>query len=418
MPHIKLSARSIARIKAPDPSGKQVLHWDTQMRGFAVLASGRTNTRSYVCQKDINGKTRRITVGPVDDNVITLPEAREAAGALLAEMYAGKDPKAMKKAAVDSAYSLRNALDDYLNLSKDLRPKTKKDYRYVVERYFDDWLDLPLREISRTMVEERHGAIAKRIAKDARNRLAKGHSSANGAVRVLRILWNFASEGRDIQGLPNKNPAQLHKNVWFASNERTGHVAEEELEGFFSAVMDLENPTQRDCILLILFTGYRSSEAKGLRWDEVDFTNRQITLPAHRTKARREHCVPMSDFVYDLLVARRALGRAGEFVFPSYSASGHISELKYPMGIVSKKFGRHITAHDLRRTFITVAEQCPMSVYALKAICNHAGGGDITGKYIQISPERLRDPVQAIADRLKEQCVIKPQYAENILKLG
>ncbi len=415
---VRQTARTIARIKAPDPSGKQVLYWDTQMRGFAVLVSGRTNARAYVCQRDINGRTRRVTVGPVDDDVMTLPAARKAAGALLAQMYAGTDPKAAKKAAKDAAYSLRDALNDYLDLSKDLRARTREGYRFLVERHFYDWLDRPLRNITRPMVEERHKTIAENIAKEARNRLATGHSSANSAVRVLRILWNFASEGRDIEGLPSKNPARLHKNVWYPSKERTGHVNENELKNFYEAAMALENPIQRDCVLLMLFTGYRSSEAKTLRWDEIDFGDRIITIPAKRTKARRDHCIPMSDFVHDLLVARRTLGRAGPYVFPSHSVSGHVAELKFPMGLVSAAFGRHITAHDLRRTFITVAEQCPMSVYALKAISNHSGGGDITGRYVQIKPERLRDPVQAIADRLKEFCGLTGQDDENVMRLA
>lgn len=40
MPRVKLTEKTIAKMKAPDPSGRQVLHWDTELRGFAVLCSG------------------------------------------------------------------------------------------------------------------------------------------------------------------------------------------------------------------------------------------------------------------------------------------------------------------------------------------------------------------------------------------
>ena len=43
MPQLKLTEKAIAKLKAPDPSGKQVLYWDTDLRGFGVRVSGTTN---------------------------------------------------------------------------------------------------------------------------------------------------------------------------------------------------------------------------------------------------------------------------------------------------------------------------------------------------------------------------------------
>ena len=40
MPNLKLTKTAITRLKAPDPSGKQTLHWDTELKGFGVLCSG------------------------------------------------------------------------------------------------------------------------------------------------------------------------------------------------------------------------------------------------------------------------------------------------------------------------------------------------------------------------------------------
>ena len=43
-------ADEIAKLKAPDPSGKQVLYWDDSLKGFAVLVSGVSNTKTFVVQ--------------------------------------------------------------------------------------------------------------------------------------------------------------------------------------------------------------------------------------------------------------------------------------------------------------------------------------------------------------------------------
>jgi hypothetical protein len=45
-----------------------------------------------------------------------------------------------------------------------------------------------------------------------------------------------------------------------------------------------------------------------------------------------------------------------------------------------------------------------MSPLALKALVNHAIGGDVTAGYVQMTTERLRRPVQAVCDKLIELC--------------
>ena len=53
MPRTSLTQRVIARLPAPDPGGKQLLHWDVQLRGFGVLCSGTTNQKVFVAQRDL-----------------------------------------------------------------------------------------------------------------------------------------------------------------------------------------------------------------------------------------------------------------------------------------------------------------------------------------------------------------------------
>jgi hypothetical protein len=89
-PKIRLNQPAVDRLSAPDPSGKQKIHWD---RGFGVRCSGKTNGKSYVVQHDLpNGRARRITVGSA--NIFTIAEAKERAEKLLSLFYNGVDPKA------------------------------------------------------------------------------------------------------------------------------------------------------------------------------------------------------------------------------------------------------------------------------------------------------------------------------------
>ncbi len=339
-------------------------------------------------------------------NELALKEARRRAADWLDNLRRGIDPK--RKVTVTT---LRTALDDYIAARKDLRPGTLRAYRLGVERYLAPWADRPLRSITGDMVEERHRDIVDEIGKGKRY---AGTTTANGAMRVLRVLWNFVAERTPDLG---PNPVRRLKRQWYKEQRRERMVSAEELPAFYAAVRALPNSVARDYLLLLLFTGLRRTEAATLRWTDVDLTDRVIRLPAARTKAGRKLDLPMSDFVHDLLVARRGLGDA-VFVFPSSGKGGHIVEPRDPLDAVAAATGIRISAHDLRRTYITVAEFTDMTPLALKALVNHDLGVDVTSGYIQMKRARLREAAQRVADRLKALCGVAPVEGANVAKLS
>ena len=438
MPRIRLTAKTVAKLAAPTAQGRPVIYWDEgprAVRGFGVLCSGKTDTRSYVAQRDLpGGRTRRVTIAGV--NELGLDQARARAADLVVDMRRGKDPKARQR-----SLTLGEVLAAYREARRNaLRARSDSAYGYAVEKYLGDWLDRPLHEITREMVEARHQHIAAEIearqranasasaqrhedravragAKGwreaaARHRTAAtaakqrsplpGRAAANGAMRALRLLWNYAADRNPVLGT---NPVRL-KNQWFAVPRRERLVHADELPRFYRAMTGLENPVQRDYVSLVLFTGLRRHEAASLRWVDVDLKARVIRIPAATTKAGRALDLPMSDVVFEMLTARRALGDQ-KYVFPANSGSGHIEEPKFAFAQIAAACGVKVSVHDLRRTFITVAESCDISPFALKALVNHAlPSGDVTAGYIKITAERLREPAQRVADRLKKLCGI------------
>jgi integrase len=396
MPKSHLTERIISAMPAPDPSGKQKLHWDSDLKGFAVLCSGTTKKKTYVVQRDLkNGKTRRLTVAAC--NEVSLEKARKLAGDMLLDLRQGIDPKNK-----DGAATLQATLEKYLVARRDLSPASVRVYRNI-EKYLAEWLELPLRTINADMIESRHRSLAADI----------GAFTANGAMRTFRILWNFAAERTP--DLP-PNPVRILKRQWFAEPRRRRMIQPDRMAQFYSAVCGLDNKIARDLLLLITFTGLRKGEASSLRWENIDLQNRRtINIPAAATKGKRELVLPMSDFVYELLVARRALGDA-KFVFPGVGKAGHVSDLQDPLAAIAKRTGIVFSAHDLRRGFATVAESVGISFSVLKALLNHAPSSDVTAGYVITDVEQLRDPVQGIADRLALLCGVMP-VGGNVAKL-
>ena len=65
MPVVKLTVKSIEKIKAPDPSGKQSVHWCADLKGFGILVSGAASCGSAgPAGRCRSGRSTRGTEGP------------------------------------------------------------------------------------------------------------------------------------------------------------------------------------------------------------------------------------------------------------------------------------------------------------------------------------------------------------------
>lgn len=159
-----------------------------------------------------------------------------------------------------------------------------------------------------------------------------------------------------------------------------------------------ETDDARDVLLVALFTGMRRSEVVTLRWAYVDLPGGLLRLP--RTKNGDPLELPLSGFLTELLKARQERVGASDWVFPGAGRTGHLTEVKSFVGRVKAASRVEFTMHDLRRTFITVAEGLNLSAYALKRLVNHRVGGDVTAGYIVLDSERLREPIERVAQRL------------------
>lgn len=416
----RLSASSVNALISPDPSGRNKAYFDSQLRGFCVWVSGKTDRKTYYVQKrivvdlDSDGKKvwsdRKFRIGHCND--IDFKKAKAEATRILAEIANGKDPAADKKQKLKDVakqaelanrnITLRKALDTYIADIKTLRPKTVLEYRKFVENYLRDWLDVELRDLTAIMVRERHTKIAQDIQKRAKKRNANGQSTANAVMRTFRLLYNYAKDELD-DSLP-ENPVRGLKRSWYKDKRRTSYITPSQLPAFVRGCAGLDNRRQRDFLLLLLFTGLRKSEAASLPWDNVDFAERTIRISEESAKSGQELVQPMSDLIYEILKDRYDNDReeGNGFVFPAVSRSGHMSEPKFALDKVCQSAEIELSLHDLRRTFITLADAADIKDSTIKALVNHALNQDVTEGYKVRSVERLREAMQKITDRFKE----------------
>lgn len=76
----------------------------------------------------------------------------------------------------------------------------------------------------------------------------------------------------------------------------------------------------------------------------------------------------ISDFLHELLGDIR---KTNDYVLQGTAPAGHIIGPRKQMDNVTKASGVHFTVHDLRRTFIKIAESLDISSYSVKRLMNH-----------------------------------------------
>ena len=269
---------------------------------------------------------------------------------------------------------------------RSLKERTRNDYKYNLQHYLSDWLDKPVTDITEEKFMERYFHIGEN----------NGKTVANNVRRILGAMLNFGIAAHKIF---DRNPVRIiaeTKSAYPQKRRRT-YIKPHQFPTLWKAIHDEDNDTARDFLLLVLFTGLRKSEACALRWENVDLKDKTLTIL--ETKNNETLVLPLSDFLYDMLSWRHKT-YGGEWVFPGEGKSGHLQEPKKALHRVTKKTGIKFTIHDLRRTYISVAESLDISMFALKRLLNHKITGDVTGGYIVIDAERLRDPVKRIAEAI------------------
>ena len=423
MPVIKLTQTFVDKLRAPHPSGKQVIYLDTVTKGFGVQVSGTTTAIDYIAQRELprmvqgaRKQTRRINVGPTKSNLLRIEVARERAEEALDQIRRGIDPRA--KAEPEPAttmYTLRQAKERYFIANKKLSDGSKRTYNHHVNAHLTDWLDKPLSSITADMVEERHQKIADNIARGGRY---NGKASANVAINTLGILWRFAAKRISLPLCPVDRLQD--EDQWFPKARRTNRVMPEHLPAFYQAVQALPSRTERDLLLMLLFTGFRTTENKRLKWTDVDLVQRVITLPAHETKSKRSAEIPMSSFVHDLLVARRALRHRSSYVFPTGRGEEDkpVSHTQRAFARVKQATGIAVSPHPLRRTFMKAGASARVNIVWLKVLANHALPADVTSEhYLAPELEDLREPVQQVCDKMLALCGVETIAAPNVAKM-
>ena len=378
------------------------IYRDSDLIGFAIRVNNTCKT--YIVEKKVLGRTVRSTIG-LHGN-LTLAQARHIARDKLALMAQGINPNEVKRKIIAEEKlkldllkikpTLKQAFEHYL-LYKTLKPRTIKDYTMVVDNYLEDWNDITLDKISRSMIQAKHSELSQRSL-----------AQANMAMRVFRAIYNYSVEHyrdeNDQSILDQDNPINTlnAKKAWNKIRSRKTYIHQDQLPEWIKAVFEYKDrgqqlETNRDFLLILILTGFRREECESLTWSSIDLKYGRITLIDE--KYREPYTLPMGDFLFTLMTKRYDQA-TNEWVFPSAkSTSGHIVNISKVRQKINKYCGIEFSFHDLRRTFGAIAENLGYDQYTIDRLLNHINDDrDRTRDFVQVSDRKLREAMNTIED--------------------
>ena len=387
--------------------------------GKLVLEIEPNGSKSFFYQQYIKtekGSRRQlIKIGRYRDRAkatgVTLSEAREKAleyakltqkhGDLKAYLIEQEELQHTARRQRDSAnISVQDALDAYFD-HKDLKPGTVKDYRRAIKETFGAHLNTPLASITR-----------EKILSLYRQRASVSPSRANNAMRVFKAVYNFTraiSRSNDGQHLLPENPTNVlgEAKVIKKIQRRKSYIPREELKTWFEGVLSLDSdkfpsgPVLCDYYIFLLLTGVRREEARQLKREDINLARGVFRLTD--TKNRETIELPMSTPLIGLMRSRLASHR-NSYVFSLNHEDKPFGSFKRPQLYLREERGLNFSAHDLRRTFITVAESLDISGYTIKKLVNHklSDSADVTAGYMVIDIDRMRAASEKITEKMLE----------------
>ncbi len=432
----ELSAGLIERLTCP-PGTLKVLLRDADVTGLKVRCTAN-GAKAFVFESKIKGRVFSRTLGAV--SLMTIDEAKRKAREFAATIKNDRqDPReierqieADKQAALTAAAELAER-ERLANIAKEqaaaLAAVTVGEVWavYLAERR-PHWSALHYRDHAAMMQaggDERKrskeklttagplayfasmqlSSVSDAVVLEWAEREAKTRPARTRlALRILKAFLRWCAGEADYKALTTATAASGTKTREAAGKKqvKNDYLQREQLPAWFTHVRQIDNPVISAYLQCLLLTGARREELAELKWDDVNFQWRGLSM---KDKIEGERAVPLTPYVAHLLAT---MPRRNEWVFSSpTSASGRLKEPSIAHRKACAAAGLELTLHGLRRSFASLCEWLDIPGGISAQIQGHAPQGVREQNYIRRPLDLLRVHHEKIEAWILEQAGIK-----------
>lgn len=307
--------------------------------------------RSWIFRYTIAGRARYMGLGSTI--TVSLSEARDLATAQRKLLLIGTDPiehrnaeRAARSVAAARVATFDECIAAYLAAHRDAwrNEKHAKQWDTPLRRSISPVLGkLPVAQIDTPM-----------LIKALRPMWDRTPTTAARVRGRIELILDWATVSGFRQG---ENPARWDGHLEFIlpaarklqpikHHPAMPYTA---VPAFMARLREIDGAVARALEFLIL-TAARSGEARAATWDEIDIGQKVWVLPAARTKAHREHRVPLSPRALEIANQMLTQRRKGRLVFPGRGDGISVSEAGVRYVMQSLGCGVY-TVHGFRSAF-------------------------------------------------------------------
>ena len=327
----------------------------------------------------VHGREKKLSLGAYPE--ISLAKARKLRDEARATRADGQDPSLERKKAKFAAklsgeVTFAGVAREYIDLKMVGDGKadtTVKKAQWFLEQLEPAIGSMPIADVDPQMLL----AALKRLEAKGVHETAKRCRSF--ASRVFR--YGVAT------GRCNSDPAQLLQGALITPRARH-YSAILEPTKFGQVLRAIEAfsgaPVTMAALRIAPHVFVRPGELRHAEWTEFDLKDAVWNLPPAKMKARRQHAVPLSKQVREMLVDIQKLTGDEKFVFPSaYGGSRPMSENTINASFRRMGFDKdEVTAHGLRATASTFLNECGLwSPDAIERALAHGQSNATRGAY-------------------------------------
>ena len=356
------------------PRGKDFTLHDGDGLFLLVKTSGKKLWR-FRYQRPGSSNRTNLSLGSYP--ALTLAAARQIRDQHLTTLAQGMDPQQQQEQAseqhqieLDSIFSTvatnwfqiksRSVTEDY---AKDIWRSLDKDVFPTIGA-------IPVQEIkARTIVEALEPIKARGALETVRRLVQRVNEIMIYAVNTGLIDANPASgvgmafEKPKKQNMPTLRPEELPKLMRSITRS------------------NLSLPT-RCLIEWQLLTLVRPSEASSTKWEEIDLEKKLWTIPANRMKAKREHIVPISQQMIEILEIMKPISNHREHVFPSRIKPNNPMNSQTANAAIKRiGFEGTLVAHGLRSIASTCLNEAGFDADVIEAALAHKDSNQVRSAY-------------------------------------
>jgi integrase len=383
--------------------------WDGAVAGFGARRQRSALPSYFLFYRTREGRQRWHTIGR-HGSPWTPQTARAEAQRLLGEVKKGEDPAAAKQARRKAA-NVSELCDHYLAdaeagrlLTRRKKPKKRSTLEIDkgrIERHIKPLLGrLKVTAVTtddvgnfmHDVAEGKTAGNAKSVKKRGLARVRGGKTAATRAVGLLGGIFSYAVHHRMRQDNPVRGV------IRFEDGKRERRLTDDEYKLLGDALANAKKesiwPAAVAAGRFLSLTGWRSGEALGLRWTEIDLPRRTAILGDTKTGRSIR---PLSQAACEVL---RGAPRSAELVFPATRGDGPMKGFRKLWNKILKlgEMAPDVTPNVLRHSFISLGADLGYSDITIGAIVGHKGR-TITSRYIHSADSVLLSAADAISDQ-------------------